>query len=122
MARLKRVKYQTDKGSVFNLIVQDSPDIDTFIAPQVTAALTENFTVRVSKNEREVGIKPRYILLGREVGAGTADANCLVQTGLRYKAVAIPTLTRWDAIVEDSTISINGQDYKVRKKIAESLA
>ena len=118
MPRLKRVKYKTDKGSVFNLITQDSTEVDNFIAPQVTDALTENFTVRVSKNAREVGIKPRYVLLGREIGAGTADANCLIQTGLRYKALAIPTLTRWNAIVEDSTVTINGQDYKVRKKIA----
>lgn len=68
MAGIQRLKYATDKGSVFNVLLDEADGIDTLIGAQPTGDYTENMTVRVSKNRKEVGIKPRFVLLTRTIG------------------------------------------------------
>lgn len=119
MAGLQRVKYETDAGSIFNVILDDNTGVDTFIGTIPTGSYTENMTIRVTKNNKEVGIRPRMVLLTRTIASGEPDANCLVQTGERYKRIPIPTKTRWDAIADKSTHTIGGTVYTVKKKINE---
>jgi hypothetical protein len=119
MAGIQRVKYQTDADSIFNVLLDQNTGIDTLIGTVPTGAYTENMTIRVSKNNKEVGIRPRQVLLTRNIGGTTADANCLVQTADRYKRVPIPTKARWDTIALQSKFTIGGTEYTVRKKIQE---
>jgi hypothetical protein len=121
MAGIQRLKYQTNNDSIFNVLLDDNTGIDTLIGTQPTADYTENMTIRVSKNNKEVGIRPRQVLLTRTIGGTAPDANCLVQTGERYKRVPIPTKTRWDAIALQSSFTIGGTEYKVQKKIQELI-
>lgn len=121
MGGIQRVKYKTDGNNIFNVLLDESTGIDLVIGAAVADAYTENMTIRVSKNNREVGIKPRMVLLTREIGALTPDANCLVQTGERYKRVPIPTKERWDAIALNSTFTIAGTEYRVKKKLDEKV-
>lgn len=119
MAGIQRLKYQTDNDSIFNVLLDESAGIDTLIGTQPTGEYTENMTIRVSKNNKEVGIRPRQVLLVRKIGESAAEANCLLQTGERYKKVPIPTKTRWDAIVLQGLFTIGGTEYRVQKKIQE---
>lgn len=121
MAGTQRVKYQTDEGNVFNVILDDNSGIDTFIGTLPTGTYTENMTIKVSKNNKEVGIKPRLVLLSRTLGTDT-QTNCLVQGADRYKRVPIPTKTRWDAIALNSKHTIGGTEYTVKKKITERVS
>lgn len=122
MAGIQRLKYETDKGNVFNVLLDEAEGIDTLIGTQPTGDYTENMTVRVSKNRREVGIKPRRVLLTRTIGNPDTITNCLIQGADRYKAVPIPTLTRWDAIELQDAFTIGGTAYTVQKKISEEVA
>ena len=122
MAGIQRLKYATDKGSVFNVLLDEADGIDTLIGAQPTGDYTENMTVRVSKNRKEVGIKPRFVLLTRTIGDPDTITNCLIQGADRYKRVPIPTLTRWNAIALQSSFTIGGTAYIVQKKIAEEIA
>lgn len=122
MAGIQRLKYATDKGSVFNVLLDEADGIDTLIGAQPTGDYTENMTVRVSKNRKEVGIKPRFVLLTRTIGDPDTITNCLIQGADRYKRVPIPTLTRWNAIALQSNFTIGGTAYTVQKKIAEEIA
>jgi len=119
MPGLQRVKYQTNNDNIFNVILDDNTGISALIGTIPTAAYTENMTIRVTKNTKEVGIRPRMVLLTRTIGENAADENCLVQTGERYKRVPIPTKARWDAIADNATFTIGGTTYKVAKKINE---
>ena len=122
MAGIQRLKYATDKGSVFNVLLDEADGIDTLIGAQPTGDYTENMTVRVSKNRKEVGIKPRFVLLTRTMGDPDTITNCLIQGADRYKRVPIPTLARWNAIALQSNFTIGGTGYAVPKKIAEEIA
>lgn len=122
MAGIQRLKYATDKGSVFNVLLDEADGIDTLIGTQPTGDYTENMTVRVSKNRKEVGIKPRFVLLTRTIGDPDTITNCLIQGADRYKRVPIPTLTRWNEIALQSDFTIGGTAYTVQKKIAEEIA
>lgn len=121
MPATQRVKYETDAGSIFNVILDASTGISAIIGTLPGGTYTENMTVRVSKNNKEVGIRPRQVLLSREIGEDTSVETCLVMTGFRYKTVPIPTKTRWDAIADNATFVIAGTTYKVKKKISEKI-
>ena len=113
MAGTQRIKYATDSGSVFYVIVDEATGIDEVIGDPPAGAATEAMTIRVTRNTKEVGIRPRYVLLGRTIGTA-GESNCLVQTGMRYKKVAIPTRARLDAIevgTNADTFTIGGQLY-----------
>ena len=119
MPGLQRVKYQTNNDSIFNVILDDNSGIDALIGTIPTGSYTENMTIKVSKNTKQVGIRPRMVLLTRTIGENAQEQNCLVQTGERYKRVPIPTKTRWDAIADKATFVIGGTTYTVQKKINE---
>lgn len=121
MAGIQRLKYETNNGSIFNVLLDDNSGVDALIGTPPSGEYTENMTIRISKNNKEVGIRPRQVLLSRNIGGTAADANCLVQTATRYKRVAIPTETRWDAIALNAKFTIGGTEYTVSKKVNELI-
>ena len=50
MAGTQRVKYQTDNGNIFNVVLDESSGISTLIGTVPTSPYTENMTIKVSKN------------------------------------------------------------------------
>lgn len=121
MAGIQRVKYKTNEGNIFNVLLDENTGIDALIGTPSTETYTENMTILVSKNNREVGISPRMVLLGRKINENATEENCLVQSGERYKRVPIPTKERWDAIELQASFTIGGTAYKVKKKIQEKV-
>ena len=63
MPGIQRVKYQTANDSIFNVLLDDNTGVDTLIGTPPAGEYTENMTIRVSKNNKEVGIRPRQVLL-----------------------------------------------------------
>ena len=121
MAGIQRLKYATNSGSIFNVLLDEATGVNTVIGGEATGAYTENMTIRVSKNNKEVGIRPRQVLLAREIGDSDTVSNCLVQGATRYKRLPIPTQARWDAIALNSKFTIAGTEYTVTKKINELI-
>lgn len=121
MPGIQRVKYETDEGSIFNVLLDDNSGVEAVIGSPPSGEYTENMTIRVSKNNKEVGIRPRQVLLTRSIGGTTADANCLVMTATRYKRIPIPTKARWDAIALNAKFTIGGTEYTAAKKINELI-
>lgn len=121
MPGIQRLKYETNNGSIFNVLLDDNTGVDSLIGSPPTGEYTENMTIRISKNNKEVGIRPRQVLLSRNIGGNAAEANCLVQTATRYKRVAIPTEARWDAIALNAKFTIGGTEYTVSKKVNELI-
>lgn len=121
MAGIQRIKYETNGGNIFNVLLDENTGIDALIGTPPALPYTENMTILISKNNKEAGISPRGVLLTRTIGGTAADANCLVQTGVRYKRVPIPTKARWDAILLQASYTIGGTEYKVAKKLEERV-
>lgn len=121
MPAIQRLKYQTNNDSIFNVLLDDSTGVDAVIGTAPTGEYTENMTIRVSKNNKEVGIRPRQVLLTRAIGTADQITNCLVQDGTRYKRLPIPTEARWDAIALNAKFTIAGTEYTVAKKINELI-
>ena len=121
MAGIQRLKYETNAGSIFNVLLDEAAGVDAVIGAAPAGAYTENMTIRVSKNNKEVGIRPRQVLLAREIGDSDTVSNCLVQGATRYKRLPIPTQARWDAIALNSKFTIAGTEYTVTKKINELI-
>lgn len=121
MPAIQRLKYETNAGSIFNVLLDDSTGVDAVIGTAPTTEYTENMTIRVSKNNKEVGIRPRQVLMTRAIGTADTVTNCLVQDGTRYKRLPIPTQSRWDQIELNAKFTIAGTEYTVAKKINELI-
>lgn len=125
MAGFRTIVYLTNNENTFKCKVEDDDDVLAFIAPLVVApagGLTEDMSVRISKNDREAGIQPRYVTLSRTLGEeGEETANGLVNSGKAYRRVIIPTLARWNAIVDGLEVTIDGITYTVATKSSEDI-
>ena len=122
-----RFTYTTDAGNFFNLVMDKDTVLDTVRGTGSTSALTENMTIKLSKNNKEVGITPRYTIFAREIGTNTSSTTCLIDTGKKYKFVPSLTEAAWDAVVTDAsannqtTFTQNGATYKAVRKVRETV-
>lgn len=118
---MPRLKYQTDNGSIFYTIQEDDTGIAAIAGAPPTGEATEEMTVRISKNTRQVGIRPRYALLARKVGTDGEGANGLVQYGFHYRKVAILTDTQADTLEPETTYTIAGVAYTLKRVVKEDI-
>lgn len=94
-----RFNYQTDNGSIF-YVRDDSDDVLQAIRGAIpTGTVTENITLRKTKNTKQAGLRPRYALFARQVGTAGTNANGLATFGKRYKKVVLLTQAAANAIV-----------------------
>lgn len=121
-------KYETDEGSIFKCRMDNDTVLDGIRGTAPTGATTENMTVRISKNNKEAGIAPRYVIFAREVGGGGGgDAgSCVLNTGKRYKNVICLTKAAFDNVVTGAiggtgvtNFTQNGQQYYAASKHGE---
>ena len=120
--------YNTDTGNTFKVRCDSDTALDTIRGTPPTTQLTENMHVKISKNNNEVGISPRYCLFGRSVGNTAAGTTCLVDTGVRYKKVPILTGAAFYAIVTGkisgagvTNFTQNGATYYALKLVDEEV-
>lgn len=128
MSGIGNYKYQTNKGNVFYVKLDNDPQVNTIAGDQPAAGVSEEFTIKIHKNTKAVGLQPRHAILGRAVGAlgPPAPGNCLVQTGIRYKRIPILTQAHMGQLVTGSlgdgkatTVTIRGTLYTVLKTVGE---
>ena len=97
MGSIANYKYETDAGSIFKVRMDGDAVLDSIRGTAPQGNYTEEMHVQVSKNDKEVGIRPRYVLFGREI-SGSGNLNCLLNTGTRYKKVVILTQSQLGTI------------------------
>lgn len=126
MPAVDRYKYETEEGNIFYVITDEASELSVIRGTPPTGDHTENMTCAVTKNNREVGIRPRMCLLERKI-EGTGDTQCLVNDAGRYKRVAILTPDQVSNInvgndTNQTTVTINGITYRAKKIIPEKVA
>lgn len=125
-------KYQTDKGSIFKCRMDNDAVLDNIRGTAPTGTTTENMTVKISKNNKEAGISPRYVIFARQIGTtgggGDGGTACILNTGKRYKNVICLTPTAFDAVVTGAiggagvtTFTQNGANYYAASKHGEDV-
>lgn len=124
-------KYTTNEGSIFKCRMDNDAVLDNIRGTPATGATTENMTVRISKNNKEAGISPRYVIFAREVGTtggGGGGGSCVLTTGKRYKNVICLTKAAFDAVVTGAiggagvtNFQQNGQTYYAASKHGEAV-
>ena len=94
-----KFKYQTDANFVYNVRDDGDSVLDAIRGAAVTAALTENITLKKTRHSKQVGLRPRMVLFARLIGATTTTTGGLTNAAKAYKKVVIPTKTAWSAVV-----------------------
>lgn len=124
----RRIKYETDKGSIFFVECDADTSIDSVLGTIPTGAETENLTCKVSKNNNQVGISPRHVVFARLVGTDDTNSSGLYQGGRQYKYVPIPTVNAFGNVntgrLGDSgatQITHRGETYTAVDKNDESI-
>lgn len=123
MADFEPHKYQTDAGNVFKIRCDDDNAVLEVCGDEPTAALTENMTVKISRNKNAFGVRPRYALYKRPLGAANTEGARYVTAGQAYKKIPVFTTARWDEL--DSSVApdvvIGGITFTYVDKVKESI-
>jgi hypothetical protein len=81
-----RTKYEADSGEIHFLSL--TPDYAAKAGTEPTGAVTNNIRAKVSKSNREYGIKPRGVTLARTIGTAPNTFVKYAFLPLRSKADA----------------------------------
>lgn len=104
------IGYQSDDGEVYNLRVSS----DTVTAAGGSAgATTSDMFVKVTKSDREFGMRPRYANLSETFT--TAGGR----TFKTYKRLPLTTLAAYNALSKGDTVTIGSISYEVAGKEPE---
>lgn len=101
----KDYKYEVgnedDSAPYDTMLITAMEGIDTAqrAGVEVSGAVGLNVHVKLSKNEKEYGIHPRYVVLARVIN-GSGGNTCLVQKGTILKNLPILTQARFGVITE----------------------
>lgn len=109
MATFSTYAYTANSGDTFRIRLAD----DSAVAGGFTA--TTGFDprlgyVRVSKRDREFGIRPRGVRLSRNVGEE-----------VRSRFLATATTERQQALLAAGTVQIGQNDWTVNSQVAEDI-
>lgn len=105
-------KYESDDGPIFRLRADAS--YGELIGEQPTDAPTSPALVKLSKTNREFGLRPRYLGLSRTATSGTVSRTY-------NKRLPILTLAEWTNAGNalGDVISIDGVDWTVTSRVNE---
>lgn len=125
MARSGTAKYpyQTDKGNRFFARTDDSVALDSIRGTEPTGETTENITFEFTKNAKEVGCRPRHVVLVRQVSIPGAPP-CLVDTVDIGKKVIVLTQAHFNSLKTGKSgtqVTFGGQQYRVKTKVFEQM-
>lgn len=79
----------------------------------IAGATTQGFHVKVSKTRRQYGLEPRHLVIKRVTGEIPDDRAY-------YSKVPICTIEAFDAVALGSVIDVNGVEWMVDQKVAET--
>lgn len=114
MVALVKTKYEADSGDIHQLKL--TPAFAAAAGTEPTGAVTNDISVKVSKSNREYGLRPRGVSLARTVG--TAPNTFVKYTFLPLRSIADYTAT---AYRKGATVTINSVAWEVVGKVPEDL-
>lgn len=107
-----RTKYESDEGDIY--AIRLSPDYAAKAGAAPTGAVTSPIRAKVSKGNREFGIRPRGVTLARTLG--TAPDTFVKTT---FLPVLTPTAFSSSTFALDAKISIGSTEWTVIAKRPE---
>lgn len=112
MVAFQDVKYETNEGDIS--IMRLLPSRAAVAGTQPADASNTSLRVKISKSDREFGVRPRGVRLSRIVGTAP-------DTFRRYSflPVTTPTAFATAAFQLGATIAIDGTDWTVSARIEE---
>ena len=121
MANTGTFNYLTDKGNVFRVRMDERAAVNAVRGGEPAGPLTENIILKVSKNGKEVGLKPRYALYSRNIGTGNNPDLGYTVTGKAYKRIPILTATHAATLGGEGspTVTIGGTSFSFVKVVDE---
>jgi len=115
-----RTKYEDNFGEIHAIRLNSKTAAVTGNAAP-TGAVSSSIKAKVSKNNREHGLRPRIAVLAREISAGGGDGGGETITATKYARIPVLTQAVWDgnAFKEDQSITYAGSTWKVVGRLAE---
>lgn len=112
MPELTTVKYEGDDSAVYNLKL--TADYATAAGTEPTGGVTSDIKPKVSKSNREHGIRPRGVRLVRTVGTAP-------NTFKKYAFLPVLTAVEWGSgsYSPGAAVNIGATAYTVSSRIAE---
>lgn len=112
MAILTKVKYESNDSTVYSL--QLTPDFATAAGTEPTGGVSSDVKPKISKSNKEHGIRPRGVRLVRTVG--TAPDECK-----KYTFLPVLTQVEWlsGAYAPGAAINIGTTAWEVSSRIQE---
>jgi hypothetical protein len=112
MAAYTNTKYEADDGSIHAIRLRAATAAVAGAAP--TGAVDSDIKVKVTKTNREFGIRPRSITISQTKGEGE-------DTFKIYATIPILTETAFDAAANQlgATVNYNGETWTVVSRNAE---
>jgi hypothetical protein len=107
-------KYESDEGNIHPIRIKTERLAAAGTAP--TGAITSNAYAKISKTNREFGIRPRGVRLARTLGTAPL-------TFKRYAFVPVLTGEVWDGAAYDpgETLAVDGVDWQVVARVPEDF-
>lgn len=112
MARYKSYIYEAADGTSSFKIRLDT-DQAALSGAVIAGTTTQGFHVKVSKTSRSFGLNPRHIVIKRTEGVAPDDRTF-------FSRLAICTEAAYDAIADGAVVLINGINWIVDRKVAET--
>lgn len=114
MPTLDDVKYEGDDGTVYNLKL--TPDFAVAAGTEPVGGVSTKIKPKVSKSNREHGIRPRGVRLVRTVGTAP-------NTFKKYAFLPVLTAVEWNsgAYAPGAAINVGTTAYTVSSQLAEDF-
>jgi len=103
---MARGKYQSDEDTIHTIRLSTARLAAAGTAP--TAAVNSEINVKVSKSNREFGIRPRGVTLQKPVNPSATD-----KISYAFLPVLTPTAFDSDAFKKDATVTIGTVQWKI---------
>lgn len=112
MATLTKAFYESDTGSV-HLMKLDSTTV-TAGGTQPTSTTISDIRPKLSKSNREFGLRPRYVVIGRTFGTAP-------DTFIKYRKIPVFQATTFagTTFALGATVTIGTQDWEVVSRFPE---
>lgn len=114
MAARTDTKYEANAGTIHRILL--TPEFAAVAGTPPTGAVNSRIRPKVSKTDREFGIRPRGVTLVRTIGTPP-------DTFKKYTFLVVLTPADWASpgFSEGSTITIGSIDYKVVSLVDEDF-
>lgn len=112
---MPKSKYLADDGEIH--FIRISPQVAAVANNDPPAgAVTSNIKVKVSKTNREFGLRPRFVRVAREVDVDTETRNLVI-----YRTIPVLTPTAFNSasFALNAVVSYEGDNYTVIQKEPE---